>query len=59
LASYLRGEQSLEEIVPLWQQQVRQYARRQLIWFRADPRIRWIAMSTGDSTQTMVERILV
>lgn len=58
LASYLRGEQSLEEIVPLWQRQVRQYARRQLIWFRADPRIRWITIATGDSAQAVIERAL-
>ena len=51
LTSCLRGEQSREAITPLWQQQVRQYARRQLIWFRADPRIQWLDLTTGTTAQ--------
>lgn len=54
LASYLRGEQPLDEVVPLWQRQVRQYARRQLIWFRADPRIRWMDAATAAMSPLLV-----
>lgn len=58
LQAYLRGEQSREETIRLWQQQVRQYARRQLIWFRAMPDIRWIAVANGETPQRIAERIL-
>jgi len=54
LASYLRGERPLEAIVPLWQRQVRQYARRQLIWFRADPRIRWMDAATAAMSPLLI-----
>ncbi len=37
--SYLRGEMSLAEAVALTQRQTRQYAKRQLTWFRRDKEI--------------------
>ena len=39
----LDGDMTLEAAVTSTVQQVRQYARRQLTWFRSDPRVRWIA----------------
>ena len=59
LTSSLRGEQSLEEIVPLWQQQVRQYARRQLIWFRADPRIQWLDLTAQTTAQCVLHLLAI
>ena len=59
LEASLRGERSLSDTVTLWQQQVRRYARRQLIWFRADPRIRWITIAPNETSEAVVERILV
>jgi tRNA dimethylallyltransferase len=41
-ASYLRGELSLEEAVAAAQQGHRNYAKRQLTWFRRDAEMRWI-----------------
>lgn len=41
LASHLRGECTLEEAVESTVRATRRYARRQLTWFRRDPRIRW------------------
>jgi len=42
MARHLDGGMTLEAAVAATVQQVRQYARRQLTWFRADPRVRWI-----------------
>jgi len=42
LAAHLKGRLSLEEARASTVRQVRQYARRQLTWFRADPRVTWI-----------------
>lgn len=39
---YLDGEISLEEAVKQLQQNTRNYAKRQLTWFRKDPEIHWL-----------------
>ena len=38
----LRGEISLPDAVELIKRRTRNYAKRQLTWFRADRRIRWL-----------------
>ncbi|HVB28975.1 MAG TPA: tRNA (adenosine(37)-N6)-dimethylallyltransferase MiaA [Terriglobia bacterium] len=42
-AAALRGETTLEEAVRDTQAATRQYAKRQLTWFRREPNIRWFA----------------
>lgn len=42
IASCIRGEYSLDEAVEILKKNTRRFAKRQLTWFRADPRIRWI-----------------
>ncbi len=41
LHAVLQGRLSLDEARTLWLKNTRAYAKRQLTWFRADPRIRW------------------
>lgn len=41
LARHLAGELELDEAVALTVRRTRELARRQLAWFRRDPRIRW------------------
>ena len=41
-AAHLAGESSLEQAVALTARRTRQYAKRQLTWFRRDPRVVWI-----------------
>jgi tRNA dimethylallyltransferase len=40
---HLAGELSLEEAIEGTARRTRQYAKRQLTWFRRDPRVRWLA----------------
>ena len=40
---HLAGEWSLDEAIEATARRTRQYAKRQLTWFRRDPRIMWIA----------------
>jgi len=40
---HLAGEWSLEEAIEVTARRTRQYAKRQLSWFRRDPRITWLA----------------
>ena len=42
MIAYLEGRCSLEEAITSYQTASHQYIRRQLTWFRADPRIQWI-----------------
>ena len=42
---FIEGRQTHEEMVRLIKQNTRRYAKRQLTWFRADKRIRWIPVS--------------
>jgi tRNA dimethylallyltransferase len=40
-ARHLQGELSLEEATAETVKRTRELARRQMVWFRRDPRIRW------------------
>jgi tRNA dimethylallyltransferase len=42
-AAHLAGEQSLADAIALTARRTRQYAKRQLTWFRRDGRIRWLS----------------
>lgn len=57
LIDYLRGEYSLERAVELIQQHTRNYAKRQLIWFRRDPRIIWLDWQEHPAEKEMIDKI--
>jgi tRNA dimethylallyltransferase len=42
--AHIRGELTLEQLPATMAQSNRQYARRQLRWWRRDPRVRWFAI---------------
>lgn len=50
---HLRGDLTLEQAIASTQLETRQYAKRQLTWFRRDPEIFWIA-GFGHSPSTLV-----
>jgi tRNA dimethylallyltransferase len=50
LREVLRGKKKLEETRAAIQQATRQYAKRQLTWFRKDPGVHWLA-GFGDDSQ--------
>ena len=56
-AAYLAGEWSLEEAITATARRTRQYAKRQLSWFRRDPRIVWIRAGdrAGDDPQLVTD----
>jgi tRNA dimethylallyltransferase len=47
MAAYLDGTSCLPDVRQDIIKQVRQYARRQFTWFRADARVQWIDQSSG------------
>ena len=54
---YLEGQLTLKELVAVWQQRVRNYARRQLTWFRQTPGIRWVSISDEERPWETAGRI--
>lgn len=55
--AYKRGEISYDEMIRLFKQNSRRYAKRQLTWFRRDERIRWIAMDERSGPSEIASRI--
>jgi tRNA dimethylallyltransferase len=43
--AFLEGEITEAEMIRLFKQNSRRYAKRQMTWFRPDKRIQWIRMS--------------
>lgn len=57
VSSYLRGEIGLEEAKAAVKQNTRNYARRQLTWFRKDKRVEWIKVGREDSPASVCAKI--
>lgn len=60
LIGYLNGETPLEEAIETIKARTRQYAKRQLTWFRADPRVHWIDVTgktPGEVNDEIVEKL--
>ena len=55
LLAFLRGEDTLEAAADRIRQKSRNYAKRQLTWFRRDPRIRWIVYNTPDAHEAVCQ----
>ena len=47
---YLDGKIPLEEAIRLIQRNTRHYAKKQLTWWKRDPSVRWLDVSTADSS---------
>ena len=58
IVPYLKGECSLEEAVELIKRDTRRYAKRQLTWFRADPRIEWLDIGLFESKEYAARCVL-
>jgi tRNA dimethylallyltransferase len=54
---YLRGEMTREQMIEAVQKAVRHYVKRQLTWFRGDPRTRWIERRFDESPEAVAGRI--
>ncbi|HET9281146.1 MAG TPA: tRNA (adenosine(37)-N6)-dimethylallyltransferase MiaA [Candidatus Angelobacter sp.] len=56
---HLRGEMTLEEAIAAAQQGHRNYAKRQMTWFRREPEVEWFAGFGADpETQRAIEKSL-
>jgi len=57
VAEYLDGRRSLEETVELVKIRTRQFAKRQMTWFRRQMQLRWIQLEGEPGTEEVVERV--
>lgn len=57
--AYLKGAgvKGVEELKELIKKNTRHYAKRQLSWFKADKRVKWIAVAEKDSPEKAAKKI--
>ncbi len=55
LLAHFRGEMTLEQAADLIRQKSRNYAKRQLTWFRRDERVRWITYNSADAAAAVCQ----
>ena len=55
LLAYFRGEMTLETAADLIRQKSRNYAKRQLTWFRRDERVKWIVYNAPQAAQAVLQ----
>lgn len=55
---YLENILSLEEAIELIKQKSRNYAKRQLTWFRRDDRIKWMDLDNYPTKETLVKEVI-
>ena len=58
IEQYLSGELNLKDMIAVWQQRVRNYARRQLIWFKRTPNIQWVTIAEEEHPWETAARVL-
>lgn len=58
IIDFLEGSKSLEQAAEEIKTRTRKYAKRQLTWFRSDPRIIWIDASRGETPIEMADKII-
>ncbi len=56
--AYLAGEHDLGTAISLTKQATRNYAKRQLTWFRRDPRIRWFTLTEESGPDSVCDEIV-
>ena len=57
VVEYLRDERSLTETIELVKSRTRQFAKRQLTWFRRHGNMEWIELKSDESLEECVQKI--
>jgi tRNA dimethylallyltransferase len=58
IAEHLRGERSLAETIELVKMRTRQFAKRQMTWFRGQLQLTWINLEPQSSVEAVAESIV-
>jgi tRNA dimethylallyltransferase len=57
VVEHLRGERSLPETIELVRIKTRQFAKRQMTWFRRHGNCEWMELKPGESAEAIVTRL--
>jgi tRNA dimethylallyltransferase len=57
VVEYLRGERDLTETIALVKTRTRQFAKRQLTWFRRHGHCEWMEINPGETPEVVLEKI--
>jgi tRNA dimethylallyltransferase len=57
VVEHLRGERGLEETIELVKSRTRQFAKRQLTWFRRHSQARWIELAPAEPVEATLRKI--
>ncbi len=57
VVEHLRGERSLAETIELVKTRTRQFAKRQLTWFRAQKNLEWIELKPDEPVEAVAENL--
>jgi tRNA dimethylallyltransferase len=58
IRDYIEGKSTLDEAIARLQQATRQYAKRQMTWFRRDQSIHWFDLDTYETPEAAAEAIV-
>jgi tRNA dimethylallyltransferase len=58
VVEHLRGERALPETIALVKARTRQFARRQMTWFRCQAAARWVLLQPAQPLETVVDTLL-
>jgi len=58
MGGYLEGRTPWDETIRLFKRDTRRYAKRQLTWFRADPKILWVQPGQTDDMRRRINSFL-
>ena len=58
VVEHLRGERPLLKTVELVKSRTRQFARRQMTWFRRQVPVRWLSLAPGQSAEAVATRLV-
>src|ERR1043166_2331708 len=59
VVEHLRAECSLAETIELVKIRTRQFAKRQMTWFKKQPGIKWIAVQADESSRSVIKNLEV
>jgi len=57
VVEHLRGERSLPETVELVKIRTRQFAKRQMTWFRRQAQLKWLQWEAGEAASGIIKRL--
>jgi tRNA dimethylallyltransferase len=57
VVEHLHGERKLPETIELVKIRTRQFAKRQMTWFRRQAQLNWLAIKPEESAERVAERI--